>query len=192
MAQRLNPQTHSRVIRVNTAYFLVWKTSYASEYKNLAQQLIINKTDAELLVKCDRNFTKQSHGFIRLDVRGNSTQDLPLAVRDSSWLCLVSELLNIIHMYHTYKTWHTKCVPWQLIMFVKDNFDDVSGTAPQLRMKQLGAMPVEISNRKMHLPAMACPHPDESQKRPRSAGLTTTSPWPIQTAVRCFSRRKRR
>ena len=94
LAQRLNPP-HSRVLRVNTDYFLCWKSSFASEFRNLAQQICADPSDAKKLTDAYRRVTKKPHGFIILDLKGQSTEELPLAVRDSSWSCLIPHLWNI-------------------------------------------------------------------------------------------------
>jgi hypothetical protein len=94
LVQRLNAKD-TRTYRLNTDYFFFWKTAYASEFRNLANQICVNKKDAGKLVEAYRTITKREHSFIVLDLKASSTQELPLAVRDSALDCLVESLWNI-------------------------------------------------------------------------------------------------
>ena len=89
----------SRILRVNCDLLCIWKFGAQSEMKTLAHQLCTDKQDAIRLTEAYKQAIKRPHGFRLIDLKSESTKELPLRVRAGvgmeTWKSLVPELYDV-------------------------------------------------------------------------------------------------
>ena len=81
---------------VNCDLYCIWKFGAQSEMKTLAHQLCTSKQDANKLTEAYKQAIKRPHGFLMIDLKSESTPDLPLRMRAGvgleAWKSLVPDL----------------------------------------------------------------------------------------------------